>query len=86
MTRKEPEVKLYENFMYCVNSSKNLIKREIKNVKDTLETEKIIGKEYSKMKDKRLLILNKYYPRRIDCLSKYTQLLLVISPKLTDDI
>lgn len=85
VTWKEPEVKLYENFMYCVNVTKNLIEREIKNIKDTLYTEKIIEREYYKMEDERLLILNKYYPRRIDCLSKYKQLLLVVSPKLTDN-
>lgn len=72
------------NFLFCVDIAKNLLKREIKGLKDKKEAEEEIDKEYAKNKDKRLIILNKYYSRHTDTLSKYSDVLLVLSPKMVD--
>lgn len=81
---KDDEKELDINFMFCVNIAKNLLKREIKGLKDKKEAEDEIEVEYSRSKDKRLIILNKYYSRHTDMLSEYNDVLMVLSPKLMD--
>jgi uncharacterized UPF0160 family protein len=64
--------------------SKDLLNREIKKIKDKLEAKEIVLDIYKKTKDKRLLILNKYYPYDI-AISDMPDVFLVIYPDLIDD-
>lgn len=81
---QDNENELDVNFLFCVDIAKNLLKREIKGLKDKKEAEDEIDKEYANNKDKRLIILNKYYSRHTDTLSKYSDVLMVLSPKMSD--
>lgn len=65
-TWKEDYKNSFKNFMYLTGISIEIIKRELKIIKDNLEGTKIVNDIYSKMIDKRLLILdNAYYHNQV---------------------
>lgn len=83
ITWKEDKVKLYDNFISILKIAKEIIKREIKNIKDIQEAKKLVLDIYNKTEDKRLLILDTYYPYSA-VINNMPEVLLVIYPDLSD--
>lgn len=60
-TWKEGYEKSLEKFIFLTGVAKEIIKREVKIIKDNLESKMEVEKIYRESKDKRLLILDKQY-------------------------
>ncbi len=67
-------------FMEIVSFAKKFLLRKIKKVKDSLEAEGFVRKDYADSSDKRIVILSNHYPWRKFILD-YTEPLYVIVPK-----
>lgn len=61
-TWKEPESELYNRFCFLVTFAKEVIKREIIQQRDKGEAKELLLEIYKNSDDKRLLMLDTYYP------------------------
>lgn len=68
-----------EAFMEVVHVLEKIIRREIKNAQDKAEAIPLVEAMYERAQDKRIVVLDEYYPWS-DTLQKYTEILYVISP------
>jgi uncharacterized UPF0160 family protein len=68
-----------ETFAKFVSYAKEILKRYIKTSQDDIEAECFVLGAYEKAIDKRLIILDRYYPSE-DVLSKFSEPLFVIYP------
>jgi uncharacterized UPF0160 family protein len=66
-------------FMEAVQIAKMIISREIKRAQDKLEAATLVSQIYSNSSDKRLIVLDKYYPH-IETLLPFPEPLFVIFP------
>ncbi|HEY4505439.1 MAG TPA: MYG1 family protein [Candidatus Paceibacterota bacterium] len=72
------EVKNYDEvFLLVVDIAKDLLTREIKKYKNKLEANSIVEEIYKNSVDKRLIVLDRYYPTS-EVLSKYPEPLFVV--------
>lgn len=72
-------------FLDLVMFAKRVILREAKRARDKCLAEDFVLKAYTESEDKRIIILDKYYPYS-DTLIKYTEPLFVIYPNPTTNI
>lgn len=75
----EPHVKMDDRFAEAVEFAKGLLEREIKKAQSKHEGNKIVEQVYRETADKRIIVLDNFYPWN-DVLSKYPEPLFVISP------
>lgn len=68
-----------EVFFEVVDIYEKIIRREIKIAQDKVEAIPFVQKAYDETIDKRVIVFDTYYPWH-DILSKYTDILFVISP------
>lgn len=68
-----------EAFFEIVDIVEKILRREIKIAQDKHEVVPLIEKVYTQTQDKRIIVLEEYYPWS-DVLSKYEEVLFVISP------
>ncbi|MFA6397375.1 MAG: MYG1 family protein [Candidatus Paceibacterota bacterium] len=71
-------------FLKIVEVAKILIQREISKTKDNFEGEKFVEEIYKNTEDKRIIVLDKGYPRD-PVLSKHKEPLFVVFPKDADN-
>src|SRR5207302_655422 len=83
-TWKEGVELLDERFKQLVSYAKEIIKREIKIVSDSLEAEDLVLKAYNDSKDKRLVITESRFPWE-EVLSKFPEPIFVIYQIHSDD-
>ncbi len=83
-TWKEKDIDTDAVFESCVNIAKRVLEREIKTAQDMKEAERIIEKHYEDAIDRRVVILDKYYPWKI-VIPKYPEPLFVVYPSLSGD-
>ena len=77
--KEEPE---YDKpFLELVKIAEKIIKREIKQTGDAILSENLIKDAYDKSKDKRIIILDEYYPWN-EVVTKYKEPLYVVFPKV----
>lgn len=79
-TWKEGIVDIDRVFIESVQLAKKILKREIIKAKDEIQAMEAVMQIYKGSKDKRLLILNKYYPTDI-VMGKIPEALLVVFPE-----
>lgn len=77
---KEEEVNIDDVFIEVVGIAKMVLNREISKRKDLLEAIAIVEKIYLESPDKRLIVLDKFYPSR-EILSKFPEPLFVVFPR-----
>jgi len=68
-------------FLEVVEIAKKILSREIKKAKDKFEAKTLVQKAYDDTLDKRLIVLDIYYPWR-DALIEYKEPLFVVTPRL----
>ncbi len=78
-TWDEEDVDIDSIFNKCVYIAKEVLKREIKIIKDNKKAEKFVKESYENSKDKRVVVLDRYYPWK-DLLTSFSEPLLVIYP------
>jgi uncharacterized UPF0160 family protein len=78
---KEDSILLDERFIKVLGFAKECLAREILRAKDKFEAIDIVENIYNNTEDKRLIILDTYYPWS-DVLSKYPDTRLVVYPNL----
>jgi uncharacterized UPF0160 family protein len=66
-------------FFEVVDIFEKILRREIKIAQDKYEATPFVQKAYDEAEDKRVIVLEQYYPWH-DALSKYTEILFVVSP------
>ncbi len=79
-TWKEDENMVDTIFLDMVDLAKKILKREIKRAQDKYEAKILVDKAYNEAKDKRLIVLDIYYPWR-DALIVYPEPLFVVTPR-----
>ncbi len=80
---KENKDELDGRFMHLVDFAKEVIHREIKRISDGLEAKEKVLALYAQAEDKRLLVLDTYYPWE-SALSGENDALLVVFPDVLD--
>lgn len=73
------EAKRLEAFLSLVDFASSLINREIKRYKDKNEAFEIVNKAYEEAEDKRLVVLNNFYPWQ-DAVMAHNEPLFVVYP------
>lgn len=68
-----------EAFFEVVEFAEKILRREIKGAQDKCEAIPLVEDAYAKSEDKRIVVLEEYYPWN-DTLSQYNEILFVISP------
>lgn len=77
---KESQNDIDSIFIQVTGYAKILISREIKKTKDRFEARDIVLNFYNNAEDKRVIVLDSYYPAN-DFLNKFPEPLFIISPK-----
>ena len=77
---KEEEVNIDDVFIEVVGIAKMVLNREISKRKDLVEAIAIVERIYLESPDKRLIVLDKFYPSR-EILSKFPEPLFVVFPR-----
>ncbi len=80
-TWKEEENVTDRMFLEMVEIAKKILKREVKRAQDKLEAKVLVEKAYQETTDKRLIVLDIYYPWR-EALIAYPEPLFVVTPRL----
>ncbi len=70
-------------FLKSVELAKHILTREIKRLHDNHEAEVLVEQDYQKASDKRIIILNSFYPWK-ETISKYPEPIYVIWKSPTD--
>lgn len=71
-------------FFEVVNFAEKILKREIKGAQDKCEAVPFVEDAYQKSEDKRIIVLDEYYPWN-ETLSQYPEILFVVSPSKEKD-
>ncbi len=77
---KEEDTNIDDVFIQMVSTAVTLLKREIKKEKDKLGATEIVEKIYNETSDKRLIVLDGFYPAS-EILSKYPEPLYKVYPR-----
>jgi uncharacterized UPF0160 family protein len=80
-TWKETDIDTDAVFKSCVNIAKKVLEREIKTSQDMKEAKRLIEGHYENSDDKRVVVLDKYYPWKT-LISEYNEPLFVVYPSL----
>jgi uncharacterized UPF0160 family protein len=80
-TWKEDENETDKFFLEAVEFAKKLLSREIVKARHKMEAEALVEDAYKNATDKRLIILDQYYPWH-DALAKYPEPLFVVAPRI----
>ncbi len=67
-------------FFKALDVAKNILKREIQKRKNLIEARSIVEGVYNSTEDKRIIVLDEYYPSN-ETLSKFPEPLFIISPR-----
>ncbi len=73
-----------EAFFEVVGFAEKIVRREIKGAQDKCAAIPLVEESYQKSEDKRIVVLDEYYPWH-DTLSKYDEVLFVVSPSKEKD-
>ncbi len=84
-TWKENDVDTDLVFNNCVSIAIKILRREIRLAKDVKEATKIVEKRFNDSKDKRVIVLDKYYPWK-SAISNHPEPLFVIYPSLSGEM
>jgi uncharacterized UPF0160 family protein len=79
-TWKEDESKTDEIFLEVVAMARKVLEREIKIAQDKAEAAVIVEKIYKESEDKRLIVLDAYYPWK-DVIMQHPEPLFVVNPR-----
>lgn len=71
-------------FKECVDMAVNLLKREIKIARDMKKAEVVVRDCYDKSEDKRIIVLDKYYPWK-EVIVKFPEPLFIVYPSFKGD-
>ncbi len=77
-TWKEDQSEMDKAFLEVVRLSKDVLKREIKHIQARQEAQSLVQAAYDAAQDKRIIILDKYYPWT-ETIIKYPEPLFVVS-------
>ena len=80
-TWREDESAMDSIFLEVVALAKKILQREITRAQAKVEAEALVEKVYAESPDKRLIVLDVYYPWR-DVLMKYPEPLFVVTPRV----
>ncbi len=83
MTNDNGDNLRYENFMYLVGVATKLIERMITRARDKSEAKRFVVDAYSNATDKRLVILDRFYPWQ-DILINLPEPLFVVAPNTSN--
>lgn len=78
-TWKEKDVNVDAIFESCVNIAKRILKREMKMIHDVTLAESVVENIYKNSKDKRVVVLDQYYPWKI-VMSNFPEPFFVVYP------
>jgi uncharacterized UPF0160 family protein len=73
-----------EAFFEVVGIAEKILKREIKGAQDKCEAIPFVEEAYKQAQDKRIIVLDEYYPWN-ETLSRYSEILFVVSPTKEKD-
>ena len=84
-TWNEEDVDVDAVFKDCVNMAKEVLKREIKIAKDMKKAEEFVKVCYENSEDKRIVVLDRYYPWK-DFVVNFPEPLFVVYPSFKGDL